>query len=112
MGYSLTNKGGQAPRDMDLIVSPTDTNEIHVAGIMTFRSMNGGMNWTQTTHWVVTDPLPFVHADVDLMIYKDTTIYFGTDGGFFLSNDKATTIIDRTQGIGTRQFYRIGVSPN
>lgn len=111
MGYDKTQIGGQAPRDMDVIVSPTDKTEVHVAGIMTFKSNDSGVNWTQTTHWVVYNPLPFVHADIDQMIYKNGKIYVASDGGFFISTDAANSFIDRTTGLGIRQFYRISASP-
>jgi len=110
MGYNLSQKGGQAPRDMDVIVSPTDKTEVHVAGVMTFRSYDSGVNWTQTTHWVLSNPLPFVHADIDQMIYKDGKIYVASDGGIFISQDSAQTFEDKTTGLGIRQFYRISAS--
>ncbi len=110
MGYDLLSKGGQAPRDMDVVVSPTNKNEVHVAGIMTFKSTDTGLNWTQTTHWVISNPLPFIHADVDILIYQGNTLYCGTDGGIFMSKDQGSSFIDRTQGLGIRQLYRIGAS--
>ncbi len=110
MGYNLDSSGGQAPRDMDIVVSPTDKTEVHVAGIMTFKSDNSGQTWTQTTHWVISNPLPFIHADCDIMFYQNGNIYFGTDGGIFISSDQGTTFDDRTTGLGIRQFYRIGAS--
>ena len=48
MGYNMAQGGGQAPRDMDVVVSPTDKTEVHVAGIMTFKSTDSGSTWTQT----------------------------------------------------------------
>lgn len=110
MGYSMNNTGGQAPRDMDVVVNPVDKTEVHVAGIMTFKSSNSGSTWSQTTHWVISNPLPFIHADCDLMFYQNDNIYFGTDGGIFISTDGGTTFDDKTTGLGIRQFYRIGVS--
>ena len=111
MGYNLTQKGGQAPRDMDIIVSPTDKTEVHVAGVMTFKSNDSGVNWTQTTHWVVSNPLPFVHADIDQLIYHGSKIYVASDGGIFISEDAGASFIDKTTGLGIRQFYRISSSP-
>ena len=110
MGYNLNNSGGQAPRDMDVVVSPTDKTEVHVAGIMTFKSTDSGQTWDQTTHWVISNPLPFIHADCDIMFYQNDKIYFGTDGGIFISSDQGGTFDDKTTGLGIRQFYRIGVS--
>jgi len=110
MGYNLNNTGGQAPRDMDVVVSPTDKTEVHVAGVMTFKSTDSGVNWTQTTHWVISNNLPFVHADIDFMFYEGNKLYVGSDGGLFISTDKANSFVDKTTGLGIRQFYRIGVS--
>lgn len=110
MGYNLSQNGGQAPRDMDVIVNPTDKTEVHVAGIMTFKSNNSGVDWTQTTHWVLSNPLPFVHADIDQMIYFGSKIYVASDGGIFISSDGGNTFEDRTTGLGLRQFYRISAS--
>ncbi|NNE14831.1 MAG: hypothetical protein HKN51_07625 [Saprospiraceae bacterium] len=111
MGYNQGNCGGQAPRDMDIIVSDTDKTEVHVAGVETWKSTDSGLTFTQTTDWNLGNvSLPFVHADIDLMYYLDGTIYFGTDGGLFISDDEAVTVTDLTTGLGIRQFYRIGVS--
>ncbi len=110
MGYNLSQVGGQAPRDMDIIVSPIDKTEVHVAGIMTFKSTDSGVNWTQTTHWVVYNALPFVHADIDQLIYHDSKIYVASDGGIFISTDGGNSFDDKTTGLGIRQFYRISAS--
>jgi photosystem II stability/assembly factor-like uncharacterized protein/subtilisin-like proprotein convertase family protein len=110
MGYNLNQTGGQAPRDMDIVVNPRDKTEVHVAGIMTFKSTDSGVTWTQTTHWVLSNPLPFVHADIDQLIYTDTKLYVASDGGIFISEDGANSFIDKTTGLGIRQFYRISAS--
>lgn len=110
MGYNQSQKGGQAPRDMDVIVSPRDKDEVHVAGVETWKAIDGGMTWTKATTWLVNGNLPFIHADIDLLQYIDNTIYAGTDGGIFYSMDSAQSYTDITQGLGIRQFYRIGVS--
>ena len=44
------------------------------------------------------------------MFYQNDKIYFGTDGGIFISSDQGGTFDDKTTGLGIRQFYRIGVS--
>ncbi len=111
MGYNLNDKGGQAPRDMDVIVSPTDKTEVHVAGVMTFRSYDSGATWTQTTSWLLSSSLAFVHADIDQLVYSGSKIYVASDGGIFISTDAADTFVDKTTGLGIRQFYRISASP-
>lgn len=110
MGYDTNQNGGQAPRDMDIIVSPTDSTEVHIGGIMTWRSTDKGVTWDQTTHWLLGNSLPFVHADIDQMVYQGNKIYVASDGGLFISSDGGNTFIDRSTGLGIRQFYRIGAA--
>ena len=110
MGYVKTVRGGQAPRDMDVVVSPLDKNEVHIGGIMSYRSFDAGVNWEQTSHWLTYDPLPFIHADIDIIQYVGNRMYFGTDGGIFVSEDKASSFIDKTAGLSIRQFYRFAIS--
>lgn len=110
MGYDLSEGGGQAPRDMDVIVNPLDSTEVIVAGIMSFRSTNKGVTWTHMTHWLLGNSVPFAHADIDQLLYKNGKIYIASDGGLFISPDGGGTFIDRTTGLGIRQFYRIGAA--
>jgi photosystem II stability/assembly factor-like uncharacterized protein len=114
LGYSLDRIGGQAPRDMDIIVSHTDINEVQVAGIESHRSFNGGSTWTQNTAWYIPSSLTFHHADVDALYYVARNgvnrIYAATDGGIYYSDNKGMTFNDITPGIGVRQFYKIGLS--
>ncbi len=115
-GYSTTgnDNSGQAPRDMDVTCSPTDENEVHIAGILTWKSTNGGTTFTATSDWTPTNVankgLAYCHADVDILKYHGNVLYVGSDGGIYTSTDGAATYVDRTTGIGNREFYRIGVS--
>lgn len=105
---------GQAPRDMDIIVSPSNENEIHIAGIQTWKSTNGGTSFFLTSYWThngaASRGVGYCHADVDIMFYQGSRIYVGTDGGFYTSDNQAATFDDKTTGMGLRQYYRIGVS--
>lgn len=109
---------GQAPRDMDIAVNPNNVNEVHIAGINTWRSTNGGVSFSITSQWVPQNAnaanIGYCHADVDIMEYVNGVLYVGTDGGIFkaenpqvVNNDYYT---DLTTGMGIRQFYKIGVS--
>ncbi len=110
MGYNQDQTGGQAPRDMDVIVSPNDKTEVHVAGTETWKSTDSGTTWSKSTSWLVNNALPFIHADCDILIYHGSRIYAGTDGGLFYSDDEANDFTDLTTGLGVREFYRIGAS--
>ena len=109
---------GQAPRDMDIIVNPSDAEDVHIAGILSWRSTNGGTDFNITSQWIpqraVNENIGYCHADIDIMIYHNDKIYVGSDGGVFVSNDplnvSSTYYTDLTEGLGIRQFYKIGIS--
>jgi len=119
-GYSLTGQDnlGQAPRDMDIAVNPNNADEVHIAGIHTWRSLNGGVSFVPTSHWVpstaAANNIGYNHADVDIMQFYGSTLYTGTDGGIFkatnTTNLNSNYYTDITEGLGIRQFYKIGIS--
>jgi photosystem II stability/assembly factor-like uncharacterized protein len=119
-GYSTTaqDNSGQAARDMGIAVNPTNDLEVHIAGILTWRSMDGGVTFTCTSDWIpdeaATANIGYCHADVDLLLFEGTTLYAGTDGGIFKATDTGTVnanyYTDITSGLGIRQFYKIGIS--
>lgn len=115
-GYSATadDDRGQAPRDMDVAVRPSNAEEVHIAGIHTWKSVNGGVSFALTSHWVPSTAaslgVGYNHADVDILKFKGDTLYVGTDGGIYRSTNGAATFIDRSVGLGIREFYKIGVS--
>ncbi len=119
-GYSVTGQdnNGQAPRDMAIAVNPTDANEVHIAGILTWRSMDRGVTMEITSDWIPSNAaaanLGYCHADVDDLMFNGTTLYAITDGGIFKAENTAAInsnyFEDLTTGLSIRQFYKIGVS--
>ena len=119
-GYSsdADDNRGQAPRDMDVIVNPNDAEDVHISGILSWRSTNGGTDFNVTSQWVPENAenqnIGYCHADIDLMIYHNDKIYVGSDGGIFVANDplnvSSTYYTDLSAGLGIRQFYKIGIS--
>lgn len=120
-GYSDTGNdtSGQAPRDMDIVVSPTDINEVHIAGIHSWRSLDGGVTFQLSSYWTESGAasrnVGYCHADIDIMEFVGNNLYVGSDGGIFVATDSDATMndffyTDLTFGLGIRQFYRIGVS--
>lgn len=113
---------GQAPRDMDIAINPNDVNDVHIAGINTRRSTDGGLTFSMTSQWTpnsaTSENVGYCHADVDILEFvgtgANTKLYVGTDGGIYKAENP--TIVntnfytDLTPGLGIRQFYKIGVS--
>ena len=119
-GYSTAglDNSGQAPRDMDIAVNPANADEVHIAGVLTWRSMDGGVSFTCTADWIpdaaATANIGYCHADVDIMLFNGSTLYVGTDGGIFKAEDTANLTsdyyTDLSSGLGIRQWYKIGVA--
>ena len=119
-GYDTNgfNSGGQAPRDMDVAANPADADEVHIAGVLTWRSMNGGVDFENTSDWIPAQAAGagkgYCHADVDLLVFYGTTMFVGTDGGIFKAEHtpilNAVYYIDITSGLGINQLYKIGIS--
>ncbi len=109
---------GQAPRDMDIAVNPNDVDEVHIAGIISWRSTDGGTTFNVTSQWTPyysnNQNIGYCHADVDIMLFVGAHLYVGTDGGIFVAENTGTVnssyYRDLSLGLGIRQFYKIGVS--
>ncbi|UZO81159.1 T9SS type A sorting domain-containing protein [Aquimarina sp. ERC-38] len=112
------NDTGQAPRDMDIAASPTDENEVHIAGILSWMSTDGGTSFKITSQWqpgsAKRQNIGYCHADIDIMEYIGNKLYVGTDGGIAIADDPQTINAEYYreigEGIGIRDFYRLGVS--
>ena len=119
-GYSTVGADdrGQAPRDMGIAISPYDADEVHIAGINTWYSFDGGESFSPSSDWVPSaafnQDIGYCHADVDDLFFVDSFLYAVTDGGIFLADRSrqinANYYRDLSAGLGIRQFYKIGIS--
>lgn len=108
-GYEPTGTGtsGQATYDMAICVNPANANEVHIGGIICWKSINGGTSFTATTIWSYPNGTGYNHADVHSLEWINSTIYSTSDGGIYKSTNNAGDWTDLSSGIGIRQFYRI-----
>lgn len=111
-GYETTGTGtsGQATYDMAMCASPTNADEVYIAGIICWKSLNGGSSFFPQTAWSLPNSIGYNHADVHTLDYINSTIYASSDGGIYKSKDLGDNWIDITSGLGIRQFYRIDCS--
>jgi len=109
-GYSPngTDNSGQGGYNIDITISPSDANEIHIAGIITWKSTDGGSNWTATTEWDYPNSTGYTHCDVHALEYVGTKLYVGSDGGLSVSTDNGGNFSPISAGMGIRMFYRLG----
>lgn len=100
---------GQGWYDLAIAVNPNDSNDVFIGGINSWRSTNGGTNWTCKTMWYTGTSLPYIHADQHAMEYKPgtTQLYAGNDGGVFTTTNGGTNWSDLSNGLQIMQFYRI-----
>jgi photosystem II stability/assembly factor-like uncharacterized protein len=102
--------GGQGWYDLALAASPVDANILLVGGVNTWRSTNGGADWSIVNHWY-GDGVQSVHADKHMLSYRSNgTLFECNDGGVYRSGNNGTNWVDRTDGIQISQMYRLGVS--
>ncbi len=102
--------GGQSWYDLAIAVDPSDANRLFVGGVNVWGSDDGGANWEISSHWVAPNPIGYTHADIHFLSYEGSTIYCGSDGGIYRSNNDGGTWNDLSDGLGITQFYRLGLS--
>jgi len=105
--------GGQGWYDLSIAISPVDANKIFVGGVNTYRSMNGGSNWTIVNQWFGGMPgLSVVHADKHMLAFNPVApaaVYECNDGGIYRSYN-VNLWTDLTNGLQNTQFYRLATS--
>jgi PKD repeat protein len=105
--------GGQYYYDLTFGVSPTDPDRVFGAGINTWRSDNGGIDWEQNAHWVTWvgqhTAYRYNHADVhDIKFFQHaggTDMWIASDGGLYYSSDQGDTLKPRMHGIQGTDFW-------
>jgi hypothetical protein len=103
--------GGQAWRNITIAVSPTNVNDLYVGGLDMFKSVDGGVNWTQISDWTSSSTTNFCHADIFDLYCNSTYLYAATDGGLYRMTRSSDTWTDLHQNMQIAQAYRIGIDP-
>lgn len=103
----------------DVVVHPTDAEQIVWVGIDTWKSTDGGASVQRKTYWYEwyfgqvpaggpEGPPYYAHADIHRAYWLENDpnkIYTVTDGGIFVSYDGGETWQGRNGGYQTQQFY-------
>ena len=102
--------GGQGFYDLGIAASPIDSNVLLVGGINTWRSQDGGADWS-IVNVFAGGQVQIVHADKHSLHFRPNgDLWECNDGGIYVSYDHGDTWIDKTNGIAISQMYRLGVS--
>jgi photosystem II stability/assembly factor-like uncharacterized protein len=113
LGYSAdgTDTKGQANHDLAICSNPLNADEVHIAGIICFKSVDAGNTFEATTVWTYPNWTGYNHADVHSLVWVNSNLYSTSDGGIFRSSDNGGDWEELSTGLGIRQFYRIACSP-
>ena len=111
--------GGQAFYNQMLLVDPADPNRntFYLGGqLFSIKSTDGGATFSVIADWLAQFGEPYVHADyhaaaASTLGGKDT-LFFGSDGGLFVSNDGgATWDAGKNEGIVSLLGYTMIANP-
>ncbi len=117
LGYSCDASGnniGQGWYDLCIDVDPNNANIVYIGGVNTWKSIDGGVTWSISTHWSGTcgGSATTVHADKHFLAFqRGTSVLFEcNDGGVYKTTDGGINWEFKGSGLSISQLYRIGVS--
>lgn len=104
---------GQCWYDLEVAVDPANADKVYLGGIDTYRSSDGGKNFTQLSQWYVNQNDPrYVHADQHALVASAPgELWAGCDGGVSYSSDNGSTWSFRGRGLNTTQYYNLAMHP-
>jgi photosystem II stability/assembly factor-like uncharacterized protein len=116
--FDGSGTNGQGNYDLTYLMSPTDTVNLYVGGVNTWKSSDAGATWSLNTMWTGysgqnPNGVIAVHADKHFMAndpHNPGTVYQTNDGGIYQTTDGGVTWTDLSNGLGISQIYRIGTS--
>ena len=107
LGYYGNDFGSQSHYDLAMAVSPTNIDRVHVGGIDTWRSDDGGGTWQITSRWTAAGSPGYTHADIHVLAYRGGALYAGSDGGIYRSMDGGESWVPLTAGMAIAQIYAL-----
>lgn len=106
-GYD-SGGGGQGNYNFSLCADPTDANKVYLASHVVWKSIDGGVNWSQLTQWWAV-----LHTDMHHILlnpYNPSQLWEANDGGVWLSVNGGTGWSTRSNGIISTEIYHAGQS--
>ncbi len=100
--FALNND--QSWYDIVMHINPSNASEVIIGGVRTYRSTDGGINFSQ-----LNSTNPQLHGD-DHGLERNLIngfIYLGDDGGIYRSTDNGVTWNSMASGLVINEFYRM-----
>jgi len=115
--HSISSQwGSQQWYDNPIRVSPTDPNVVYSGGIFVYRSLDGGLTWTEPAQAGTNGTLMHVDEHVFAFTPDGSTLYIGNDGGMYSTTDITALRINWTElnsTLAITQFYPgLSISPS
>ncbi|MDQ3017335.1 MAG: hypothetical protein M3R25_11540, partial [Bacteroidota bacterium] len=104
-GQDFTN--GQAWYDLDIAVDPANCGRLIAGGVGMVESTFQGISWQSIADGQI-------HVDHHYIVFdekKPGRVFYGNDGGIWMSNNGGNTIISRNINYATTQFYCAAIHP-
>ena len=105
-GTDFTN--GQAWYDLDIAVDPLTCGRLLAGGVGMLESSFQGISWQGIGGGQIHVDHHYIRFDVD----KPGRVFYGNDGGIWMSNNSGVTIINKNFGYPTTQFYCAAIHPD
>ncbi len=105
---------GQGWYDLMAVVDRANPDVAYFGGaLLSAKTSDGGNTYTIISDWLADFGLPYVHADFhSAHMASDGKLYFGTDGGIFMSANGGTTFTHTlNEGIVSHLVYNVCSSP-
>ena len=103
---------GQGWYASTLVVDRTDASTVYAGGLDVWKSTDGAATWQQKSQWNLNPTSPrYVHADIHDFAWAGTRLLVGNDGGMEVSANKAASFSSLNNGVVTRQYYSVAMTP-
>ena len=101
-------------------VNPQDPNVVWLGGLDTYRTLDGGANWTIMSNWALmygSGSPRYVHGDIHQILHNPLdgrTLFIATDGGIFATGSSLSpdnvNFHELNQNFNTLQYYACAIS--
>lgn len=108
VGYDITG-GGQGNYNFSMTADPTNANIVFVVAHVVWRSIDGGVTWTQLTDWWAQ-----LHTDMHGIKFHPSytnKLFNCNDGGVWLSNDLGDNWVPKSDSLSATEIYHASQSP-